>query len=175
MLRPTSTAQSGEKMSRYTELAKKATDWSKRFHVLLDQCKAFAFWMTGDYAVYIDAPRGELSYVQLDNDLRGTNRVEPSTVHPPMTLGKDGFWYFALSVRFAVDGSRYFMTESAAVGLHKGDDHWIARWNDTDYKVPLDDLSQVRRLFDDWIAMSNDMYDGPVTRKANGIGFVPSA
>lgn len=161
-------------MSRYTELSQKAVDWTMRFNQSLGECRHFAFWMTGEYLRYMDAPSDALRYLELDRDLRGTSRTQPATSPPALTLGKDDFWYFGLSVMFKVDSSSHNMTMRVVVGLQKGQDEWLVKWNDTNYKVPLSDLSQVRKLFDDWITMSTTMYDGPVTRQAQSMGFVPS-
>jgi hypothetical protein len=161
-------------MSRYKELSQKAVDWTMRFNQSLEECKHFAFWMTGEYLRYMDAPSDVVKYLELDSELRGTSRTHPATSPPAMTLGKDDFWYFGLSVMFKVDSSPYFMTMRVAMGLQKGKDEWLVKWNDTNYKVPLSDLTQIRRLFDDWIAMSTSMYEGPVTRQAPSMGFVPS-
>lgn len=161
-------------MSRYTELASKAVDWSKRFHESHEACKEFAYRMAGDYSVYMDAPKKNVRFVKLDNDLRGTDRITPSNEHPPMTLGKDEFWYFGLSLFLEQAGSPYYMTENMAIGLQQGKEEWLVRWNNTDHHVPFSDFAKVRILFEAWIAMSNETFDGPVTRKANGIGFTPS-
>jgi hypothetical protein len=166
--------RNGEEMSLYTELASKAVAWSKRFHDHHDACSAFANRIAGDYSVYIDAPQKNVRFIKLDGDLRSTNKVTPCTGPAPMTLGKDEFWYFGLSLFLEQEGSKYYMTENIAVGLQQGKDEWIVRWNDTDHHVPFGDFSKVRTLFDAWTAMSNDTFDGPVTRRANGIGFVPS-
>jgi len=161
-------------LSRYMELSQKAAGWTQRFNEHLEECRRFAFWMIGDYLTYMDAPRDEVQFIELDNDLQSTGKTQPSTTPPVMKLGKDDFWYFGLSVRFAVDSSKYFMIQNIAIGLQKGSCEWLVKWSGKNYKVPLNDLSQIRNLFDEWITMSSKMYEGPVARHATGMGFIPS-
>lgn len=158
----------------YEEIAQKAVDWSKRFHDHRADCAVFAKAIARDYLAYLGAPAEAMQFVELDRELKATEEHGPLHDVPRMTLGKDGYQYFGLSVLYRTTKAAHRMTERTAVGLRKGAAQWQVMWNDTRYGIPFTDLSKLNVLFDAWTKTSRQMYEGPVTGNSTSIGFVPS-
>lgn len=159
-------------MSRYDDLAKKAANWSKQFYAHREACQKFAQWMAGHYAIYLDAPKDCIEFLELDRDLASTGKFSSMTGLPVVTNGNDGFEYFGLSVLLKTPASSYSMSERVVVGLKLGQTEWVLLWNDTRYVVPLSDIGKVELLFEVWGKMSLEKYEGPVAGTSNSIGFI---
>lgn len=87
-------------MSRYKELASKATNYSAIFYAYRNKCQTFAWSFAHRLNAFLEIPGGKLLFVKLDDELKPTSETERLNCAPNMTLGCDGLWYFSIQLVF---------------------------------------------------------------------------
>ena len=101
-------------MTRYTDLASKAINYTRLFYEQRDSCQKLAFLLATNIKQYLDAPDGAVQFAELDDELV-TNWKTHSI--PKLVQGKDGWWYVGILITFEQQGSAAFSKVVLKTGL----------------------------------------------------------
>jgi hypothetical protein len=161
-------------MSFYEQLSCKGVDYSKRFFEYREECRQAAKYIGSCYSEYLQAPPDSMSFMGVTKDLSFLSDKQPLSGSPVLTLGCDGFYYFALNLYLCgriVDV--YSMTQICVLGVSARSQRLFIRRNEETFDVPQNEPVKLIPLFERMVDESLAFYDGEVAQKMETFGFVP--
>lgn len=159
-------------MTRYEDLATRATRWVDQFYQHKDLCRIMAQRVASAFADYLGCPNGRVSFAGLDGDLRFTGRPVLLGDQPHLVRGEDGFWYTGLQVMLQTPKSNAVMKERIRLGINYTGTRYLVSLGSGRFEIEESSLAGLSALVEAMLSQSLDHYAKPVHSGSMPPGFM---